>query len=172
MQPSRVISTGEHGVPLGALQAARKSGIETWGLTGPGFRTADGVSGRLRDYGVEESPDRHLVDRLRKLGDLATMVIVIRRTPLVNDPAKLILPNIPVMVVAALSLRDSVDLTRLWWSREFPNPRDQKAQVLLVEGDSERQSPGIRRWAAEFLEMFFHALEKQQATDSVRKKSR
>jgi hypothetical protein len=146
---TKVISGGQTGADRGALEAAKKSNIETGGWAPKGFRTENGPDPSLGElYGLKEHESDDY--RLRTLQNILDSDATIIFGTVMNSPG------------TRLTRRHLKDLKKLNLEIEFGKPRmtskevadwilSNKIQTLNVAGNRESVSPKVQAFTELFL---------------------
>lgn len=150
-----ILSGGQRGADCGALWAARAFGIKTGGYAPRGYRTEEGESPWLADYGLIESSSRsypertmlncRLCDACLWLGDINSAGGRCTRKHLGGKPLLVVRSDTPPGGVA------------LWISQMLVGEL-----AILAAGNRESVRPGIGKATESYLKKVFAILEQRE----------
>lgn len=154
----KIISGGQTGADQGALLAARELGIETGGWAPKGWRTEEGPSPWLADYGLKQSSSADYIVRTRSNILMAEATVIFGKESVGSRATWNYASSIPNYKVHWAHLppwemgshaTEELAIMLVEWAGEI--------KTLNVAGNRESVSPGIRKTVKDVMSIFLAA---------------
>ncbi len=147
MTITKVISGGQTGADIGALEAAKELGLETGGFVPLECLTEDGPNMKLLDYGCVETGRGGYAIRTYKNVESCDAVLLFAKD-LSSSGTKCTINACKHydrhLFIIDMANPQSVAIVKVWL-------RKKKIRTLMVAGHRESKCPGIREFVKEYL---------------------